>query len=140
MALLLSNTVWEGTSVESRPTYAQGARDGHFYKELDTGETYIRINGLFTFINLGLSFIKATKSGKITTDANGIFNVVFVTPFISNIYTVTLTIEFYTGKPAIALFSNITNTGFTITTLNSKSGNAEGNLNVAWLATRDYNP
>jgi len=141
MAILLGNTVWEGLSTEPRPTYAEGARDGHFYKELDTGETYIRRYGVFEFVNLGLSFIKATKSGTITTDANGFFHVSFVTPFINNLYSVALGLT----NPGIALIvaayaSNRTISGFDIVTLKMPGGQPQPNQEVSWLATRDYNP
>jgi len=143
MATLLSNTVWEGLSTEDRPTYEEGARDGQFYKELDTGESYIRINGIFTFINLGLSFIKATKSGRVITDAQGSYHVTFATPFISTEYSVVLSCEDqdwggYYG--AIAYKYNLETTGFDITTKDTKHGDNLGGVTVAWLATRHYNP
>lgn len=140
MAILLSDTVWEGKSTEARPTPAEGAKDGQFYKELDTGESYIRVNGVWTFINLGLSFIKATKSGHITTAANGQYHVTFVTPFIDANYSVALTCEDQGSKPAIATKLNKTINGFDIYTRRSTSGQLTGSIHVSWLATRDYNP
>lgn len=141
MAILLSNFVWEGTSVEPRPTAEQGAFDGHIFKELDTGESYIRRYGVWEFINLGLSFIKATKSGRITTNASGIYNVTFTTPFINNLYTVALSCEYNPSKVlAVAYWSNIATNGFTITTYDVVKKDIVGNTVVSWLATRDYNP
>ena len=141
MAILLSDFVWEGTSVEPRPTDAEGARDGHIIKELDTGESYIRRSGVWTFINLGLSFIKATKSGRITTDADGQYHVSFVTPFINNEYTVAMSCEDRGQlKPVSAYFSNIAIEGFDIQTREAPNGQAVGSIVVSWLATRNYNP
>ena len=141
MAILLSDFVWEGLSTEPRPTYAEGARDGHIYKELDTGESYIRLDGTWNFINLGLSFIKATKSGRITTDADGLYTISFTTPFINNEYTVALSCEDAGGaKMPIAYFKNISISGFIIQTRHAVSGIAMGNVVVSWVATRNYNP
>ena len=139
MATLLSNFVWEGLSTE-RATVV-GARDGHIYKELDTGESYIMRNGLWQFINLGLSFIKATKSGKITTDANGYYHVTFTTPFINNQYTVALSCEVPTSnQPPVAFFTNTAINGFDIYTMYSRTGNPRPNTVVSWLTTRNYDP
>jgi hypothetical protein len=141
MATLLSDFVWEGLSTEPRPTTEQGARDGHILKELDTGESYIRVEGTWIFINLGLSFIKATKSGTITTDTNGFYHVAFVTPFISAAYSVALsTRDTGTNQPVVAHFTNIAVSGFDIYTKYSRTGNPVGGRVVSWLATRDYNP
>lgn len=139
--ILLGNFVWEGTSVEPRPTPAQGAMDGHVLKELDTGESYIRRYGTWENINLGLSFIKATKSGSLVTDVNGFAHVTFNTPFISNQYNVTLSVkDMGSVKPAIVFWDNILSTGFDIQTRDSKKGDPFGLVTVSWLATRDYNP
>ena len=143
MAILLSNTVWEGLSTESKPTYGEGARDGHFYKELDTGESYIRVNGEFTYINLGLSFIKATKSGIVTTDAYGQYHVEFSTPFIDDSYSVVLSCgdqDWGAYFGAIAYTYDLTDGGFYIQTRNIRAGGALGGVVVSWLATRDYDP
>jgi hypothetical protein len=138
---LYGNTVWEGLSTDGFPTYADGARDGHFLKQLDTGESYIRVLSDWQFINLGLSFIKATKSGSITTNAGGAYHVTFTTPFISADYTVALSChDLGAVKPPIAFFSNITATGFDIQTRDSKKGNPFGSVVVSWVATRSYNP
>jgi hypothetical protein len=141
MAILLANFVWEGLSTEPRPTVEQGAGDGHILKELDTGESYIRVLGEWKFINLGLSYIKATKSGIVTTDANGIYDVVFNTPFINSEYSLQLTCEDAGAvKPAMAFFTNVTKNGFRIQSRDSKKGDPQGSVVVAWLATRNYNP
>ena len=132
--------VWEGLSTETKPGDEQGSRDGHIFKELDTGESYTRIAGSWHFINLGLSFIKATKSGKITTDANGFYHVVFNTQFIDENYSVALsTQDEGTTKIIAAYFKNILSNGFDIYTRN-RNGVLEPNISVSWLATRNYNP
>lgn len=140
MATLFGNTVWEGTSLD-KPTLAQGAKDGHFLKELDTGESYIMVNGEWEFINLGLSYIKATKSGEVTTDANGFAHITFATPFINNQYSVHMACaDMGAIKPPLAFVSNKTVNGFDIQTRDSKQGVPYGNVPVSCLATRHYNP
>ena len=138
--VLLGNFVWEGLCSEL-PTDAQGAFDGHLYKCLDTGDSYIRHYGTWVLINLGLSQVKATKSGRIVTDANGFHHVAFVQPFIDNIYAVALSVEDMGAlKPAIAFFFNIATTGFDIQTRDTKKGDPFGGVVTSWLATRNYNP
>lgn len=139
MAELLSNIVWEGQSHEMTDDLPEIA-DGQFFKQLDTGESYFRRNGEWAFINLGLSYIKATKSGLVTTDASGVSEVVFNTPFIDDDYTVALTCD-DPGKNylTVAYKSVVVSTGFTIQT-RDKNGHASGNVIVSWLATRNYNP
>jgi len=141
MAILLADTVWEGNSValEPKPTFAEGARDGHFFKELDTGETYHRQNGSWEYINLGLSFIKATKSSSVTTDANGDASVTFATPLADNNYIVTFGVNDDTSPFVVGIVSKSI-TGFSLKTRQSQNGNPEGNVEVSWLVTRDYNP
>ena len=142
MAVKLGNWVWEGVSTETKPGVAEGAGDGHVFKELDTGESYTRVAGEWQFINLGLSFIRATKSGRITTDASGVYNVLFTTPLIDSLYTVALSVQDGYSGPGVpvALFKNIATTGFTIQTRSSVTGAAWGNVVVSWLTTRDYDP
>lgn len=135
------NLLWEGISTESKPTIRDGAGDGQFLKLLDTGETFERRAGVWINLDVGLSFIKATKSGRITTDSNGFYHVAFTTPFIDNLYTVALSTEDRGEvKPAMAFFSNIATTGFDIQTRDSKLGKVFGGIIVSWLATRNYNP
>jgi len=111
-----------------------------FLKALDTGESYIRRGGTWEYINLGLAFIKATKSGKITTDASGFYHVSFNTDFIDSDYTVALSTNEAVSNSSMAHFANLTKNGFDIQTRNSQNGNALGNIVVSWLATRNYNP
>ena len=140
MAVLLGNTVWEGTAPEMEsPEVLALARDGHFYKQLDTGESYYRRDGEWVFINLGLSFIKATKSGTVTTDGDGMAHVTFVTPLIDTDYGVALT-TVYDGTPTIAQKENLSVDGFDIRTFKSKNGQVAAGITVSWLATRHYNP
>ena len=137
MPILLSNFVWEGTSLDMD---SANAKDGHIFKQLDTGESYIMRKGKWHFINLGLSFIKATKSGRVVTDANGNYHVTFTTPFINDQYSVALSCQDSGTSPAIASKLNKTINGFDIYTINSRSGAVVANQVVSWLATRDYNP
>jgi len=138
--ILLSNFVWEGTSIEGFPTVEQGAMDGHILKQLDTGESYIRRYGVWEYINLGLSYIKATKSDFCITDENGFYHVAFTTPFINDQYTVQLTpIDTGSEKIINAKPFNLTKDGFDIYTRN-KNGVSEPGITVFWLATRNYNP
>lgn len=135
--------IWEGLSTETKPL-PPTALPGHVFKELDTGESYtLRLVGgtpTWEYINLGLSFIKATKSGKVTTDGAGFYHVVFVTPFIDANYSIQLSAQ-YEGKKTsvIAYFDNLTANGFDIRSFDSK-GDASGAHAISWLATRDYNP
>jgi hypothetical protein len=142
MAILLSNFVWEGTKDErlNDPDVQIQKTDGHIYKELDTGESYIHRGGDWEFINLGLAFIKATKSGNATSDATGDYTVTFNTPFIDNNYSVALTCTDPGGPPGvIAYVVSKTINNFVIKTRNF-AGAQTGNTPFSWLATRDYNP
>jgi hypothetical protein len=138
VAIKYGNWVWEGISTESKPARPE-AENGHIFKELDTGESYTMVSGVWEYINLGLAFIKATKSGKIVTDLNGYYQVTFTTPFINDEYSIALS-TYYAGTPVIAQFSNTAPGSFDINTINTRSGLAAGEITVSWLATRDYNP
>jgi hypothetical protein len=140
MATLYGNTVWEGLSTETKPDNTSGGFDGHFFKEMDTGETYIKVNGVWEYVNLGLAFVKATKSGRVTTDANGEAEIVFTTAFIDNNYSVALSIDDNGATVAIPTKYDRLTTGFKIRTRNPASGQLIGNIGVSWLATRDYDP
>jgi len=139
MSTLYSNFIWEGLSSETKPTYVQGARDGHLFKELDKGLIYIRRLGIWESMGVGLSFIMATKSGKITTNSSGYFDVIFNTPFSDNQYIVNLTCEYSTTKTSITTFGSITANGFRIWTKKT-NGSIESGVVVSWLVTRNYNP
>jgi hypothetical protein len=116
MATLLSDYVWEGVSAEMTDTLP-GLRDGHIFKQLDTGESYLRRNGTWQTVNLGLSQIKATKSGRITTDANGDYPVVFGTPFSDNNYAAQLScVDPEIGAAVLPFKRNLTTDGFSIAT------------------------
>ena len=133
------NWVWEGTSLETKPGDAEGSHDGQVFKELDTGESYTRIEGVWEYINLGLALIKATKSGLTTTDSTGNASVTYATPFIDTDYTVQLTCDDIGEKLAVPFKANVTITGFDIVT-RDKNGKPIGNVEVSWLSTRSYNP
>ena len=137
MAELLANFVWEG--LHSERLVAEG-EDGHIWKEMDTGESYIHRGGKWEYINLGLSFVKATKSGRLTTDANGQGEVIFNTPFIDDAYSIALTCVDTGIQPTIPSKYDRTKDGFKIRTRNTRSGQLIGNIECSWLATRDYNP
>jgi len=138
--ILLGGWIYEGLSTDTKPL-PPIAKNGQIFKEVNTGESYHLRAGVWEYVNLGLSFIRATKSGMVTTDASGVFNVSFDTPFINNQYCVSLTVEDGgTVKPTIAGFKNIATNGFTIQTRNSVSGVTVGNVLVSWVATRSYNP
>ena len=138
--ILLGGWIYEGLSTEVKPL-PPVALNGQIFKELDTGESYHLRNGTWQYVNLGLSFIKATKSGRITTDAGGLYTVTFATPFINDQYTVALSCDDAgLGQPAIALFKNLTASGFTIQSRYSRTGNVRPSTVVSWLATRNYDP
>ena len=135
------NLIWEGLSTETKPTVADGAGDLQFFKELDTGDTYERQGGEWINISAGLSFIKASKSGRITTGAGGTYAVVFGIAFKDDAYTVALSCQDNgSTSPVIVTFSALTAAGFTITTRNARTGLVVGGIVVSWLATRNYDP
>jgi len=141
MIVRKGNLLWECNSTDAKPTVSMGAGDDQFLKELDTGDTYERQAGQWINIGVGLSFIRATKSGRITTDGTGKYHVSFATPFINTSYTVALSCDDSgTTQPAIALFSNLATTGFDIQTRYSRTGNVRPTTVVSWLATMDFNP
>lgn len=141
MATKYGNWLWEGLSTETKPTTSEMAGDGHIFKELDTGDTYERQAGVWINLSIGTSYIRATKSGSITTDGSGIYNVVFVTNFKDTNYTIQLCCaEDGTTQPARAGFSLLTTSGFRITTRYTRTGNIKPSVTVSWLATRNYNP
>jgi hypothetical protein len=138
--ILLGNCVWEGLSTEGFPAVEDGAMDGYFLKQLDTGESFLRRFGIFENINQGLSFIKATKSDFCITDENGFFHVSFTTPFINTLYTVQLTpIDTGPNKIVDAKPCNFLSSGFDVYTRN-KNGVPQSGITISWLATRNYNP
>lgn len=107
--------IWEGNSLETKPEGTEGAKDGHIFKELDTGDTYSRVSGVWEFSSSGLSYIRATKSGRVTTDSSGFSHVTFNNPIINDQYTVTLTC--ITAETNILAYStNVTTDGFDIYT------------------------
>jgi hypothetical protein len=92
------------------------------------------------YVNLGFAFIKATKSGRITTDASGDAEIIFNTPFIDDQYSITMSARDPGGPPAdSAYFYDRTATGFKIKT-RLFSGAPSGNVETSWLCTRDYDP
>lgn len=126
-------------STETKPTLSTGGKNGQVFKELDTGESYHLRDGVWQYINLGLSFIKATKSGKATTNGDAYAHVTFTTPFINNEYSIALSVE-AAAWPFMASFAEQTKEGFDLYTRDTRNGAAWPNGVVSWLATRDYNP
>lgn len=134
-------TYYGGTIIECLSTDEfPSVVDGWFLKCMDTGETYIRKEGSWESINTGLAFIKASKAGNITTDGSGDYSVVFNTPYVDANYAVTFgCIDPGFANTAIAYWYNLTTSGFDIKT-RDKNGLDLGNQDVAWLATRDFDP
>ena len=115
------------------------ANNGQWFSALDTGNEYFRVSGAWVADPTG--FIKATKSGRITTDENGVYSVVFETALADTNYTVALsTDDAPETNETLAHFSDLTTTGFTIHTRSVKNGHPAGSVVVSWLATRNYNP
>lgn len=138
---LYGNWLWEGLSGDTKPTLEDGARNGQIFKELDTGNAYLLRKGVWVNMSAGMSFVKATKSGKITTGTDGVYDVTFNTPFVDADYSVALS-----GKdggstnPTNATWDNIATTGFTIQTRSSRTGLGISGVEVSWLATKNYDP
>jgi len=138
--ILLGGWIYEGLSTETKPL-PPVAKNGQIFKEMDTGESYHLRAGVWEYVNLGLSFIRATKSGRITTGDNGNYHIIFNTPFINDQYSVSLTCEDLGAvKPPLAFKHTKTKEGFYIQTRDSKKGDPFGNVAVSWLATRNYDP
>lgn len=115
--------------------------DGWFLKFVDTGVIHHRISGAWVDWGMGLSFAPPTKSGRITTNGAGVFNVVFATPFYDDQYSVQLScqdIGTHKNQP-MAFKHNLTANGFSIQTRDSNKGDPMGNIVVSWLATRNFN-
>ena len=86
--------------------------------------------------------ILACKSGTVVTDANGLAQVVFTTGFDNPTdYSVQLTCG--GTLQTIGMATNLANTGFTITSLNTQGGGGAGQIRagvtVYWLAVINSN-
>jgi hypothetical protein len=115
--------------------------DGWFLKHLDTSITYFRRSGVWVECVLGLSFAPATKSGRVTTDGSGDAEIIFGTPFIDDEYSIALSCLDCGGPPArppLVYKYARTKDGFKIKT-RTINGIVYGNVEVSWLATRDFN-
>ena len=115
--------------------------DGWLLKYIDTGVQYIRRNGAWEELSLGLSFAPPTKSGIETTDNDGNGEIVFGTPFIDNDYSVQFSCNFPQNERSVASFVvEKTQSGFTFITLETtRRSRPVGNITVSWLATRSFN-
>lgn len=138
-AELLSNFIWRGLDSEL-PTDEEGAKDGHLYKSIDVGKTYIRRDGVWEDIGAGLSLSPPIKAGALTTDSNGECDVIFNTPFNEEYSILLSTKDQGAVKPPVAFFDDVTSAGFHIQTRESRSGQPCGNSFVSWLAVLRYNP
>lgn len=144
MAILYNDVVWEGTSADmNSPEVEASAVNGHFFKQLDTGESYIRKLGAWSHLEAGLSFVKATKSGLTITDATGHAHVVFATPVINLQFSIALACRLPVGTPqplpaAYVLAQDVD--GFDLVTYNVRNNSLLGNVVVSWVMTLDYNP
>ena len=99
---------------------------------------FIRRYGMWEGMESGYSFVMATKSGRVTTDANGDAEIVFFTPFINDEYSIALSCIDPGGPPAGAVLAykyDRLNTGFKVIT---RRTNAQpvANVEVSWLCTR----
>ena len=130
-------TVIECLSSDEKPNKP----NGWFLKELDTGLSYIRKNGSWENINLGLAFIKATKSGETETDVDGEAHITFNTSFSATDYGVQFGTNGDSGNEKLITVyaANLAVNGFDIVT-RDKNGHVLGSIKVCWLATRYYNP
>ena len=86
--------------------------------------------------------ILAAKSGVVITDAAGLAQVVFTNGFNNpTSYSVQLTCS--GTVQSVALATNLANTGFTITSLNTQGGGGDGQIRagvtVYWLAVINSN-
>lgn len=82
-----------------------------------------------------MDFPRHIKSGIVTTDGNGEFNLVFNTPFEQDNYSVGLTCERNDTQPLVIVhYSNKTVNGFTIVTQGVPNGHSVGNVEVSWRA------
>jgi hypothetical protein len=137
-------TEYGGTVIECLSTDTKPDKpDGWFCKELDSGLSYIRKQGAWTDINLGLAFIKATKSGSATTDINGEATITFQTPFLDDQYTIVLGCDYNPDHDCTIPYKyNKTANGFAIIVRDDQGNpiDAEPGVEISWLATRDYNP
>ena len=74
----------------------------------------------------------AVKGGTITTDGNGVFSVVFGSPFADSNYQILFSCE-GSGDVVIATWTNKTMNGFDISSDND-GGKTEPNAIVDWIA------
>jgi len=133
---------YAGTLVELLSTDAKPNKpDGWYLREKDTGLSYFRRNGAWVGIANGAPLIGASaKSGIITTNGSGVFDVVFATAFASTGYSILLSCaDDGTNQPAVAAWSQKITGGFRITTRYSRTGNIRANTQVSWHATLDFN-
>lgn len=112
--------------------------DGWLLKHVDTGQQYIRVSGEWKSLALGLSFAPPTKSGSVVTDADGVAEIVFGTPFIDDAYTIVMTCGNTYPSPVVQTTGQTAN-GFSMQSRYARTGEALGSVPVAWLATRNYN-
>lgn len=111
-------------------------REGTLVRCLDTGKEYQLLSGIFyrTFPFPG------TKSGIVTTDANGIVEVIFGTEWENDEYSVSLScVDIGQGMGVISYLYDRLNTGFKIVTRGAVSGIPVPDITVSWCAIKDFN-
>ena len=115
--------------------------DGWFWKQVDTGNVYHRVSGVWEPWGLGLAFAPPTKSGISVSDEDGNGEVVFGTPFVDDDYSVQMTCTEPNNERSIVMMVVTQDAdGFTFKTRRATRLSQEfGNVTVAWLATRSYN-
>lgn len=112
--------------------------DGWWLLWIDTGETFLHVGGAWVGQGTGFSFAPPTKSGRVTTDANGRAVIVFDVPFVDNQYGVSYgCMDIGTGKKQPLVYTvNQTASGFTIQTRDTEKGDWMPNITVTYVATR----
>ena len=140
---LKANVVWvEGTSLESKPSYEEGARDGHFLNEYDTGKQYLRRYGVWEDADIGLLLVKTTKNGPATSDANGLATISFPLPLANTNYSITFGLqdEGSPGNLGIPHFYDKAVDGFKVITRATAGGIPKANVTFDWFVTLHFNP
>jgi hypothetical protein len=114
-------------------------KEGLHVKFVDTGKMWLCYHGGWSYVGMGQSYAPPTKSGVVTTDANGAATIVFGTHFADDNYTIALSCKVKNEKRPIANWIAKSSTGFSIVAINPLTGNTVASTDVSWLCTRNYN-